>query len=95
MNTDYIISLEIYINMFTVHIITQKFLGNTYTYRTGTIKSRTVQNQLFKWIMNNDFENLINYFKKEYDLLHTSITFSYGPQLRKMLRERTQHNKEV
>lgn len=84
----YIISLEVIYDQFTIHIIVQKYLGKIFTLTARQISNHKDQTKLYNWILKNDFKALTDFFKKEHNIIHSTITFSYGPNLRKLLKSR-------
>ena len=58
-----------------------------FTLKTRSIVNAKNQSELFKMIVDNNFEALVDYFKGECDMIHTKISFSYGPTLRKKIKE--------
>lgn len=82
----YIISLDASFDAIEVHIIVQKPFGRIYTLLTDQIRTTNAQ-KLLEWIKVNNFKELVDYFKHKYDIIHSEITFSYGPRVRDIIRK--------
>lgn len=81
-----IISIEALINSLSVHILAQEPFGKTITVLTCYINSPKKMKEIRYFIGHNKKNDLALWFKKEYNLNHSKITISYGPEVRKWLK---------
>lgn len=89
---DLLISVEWLIGKLNLHIIMIKG-SKIFTYRVDDIYNKNELDIVLSAIMKNDFQELVNIVKKKYDLEHMTIRFSYGPTLRKKIKEWRKINK--
>lgn len=70
-------------NGWSFHIIQLDAIsGKTITLTIGSIISRAEINKVRKFIEDYDYENHIKYWSKKLNIVHKTITISYGPVLR-------------
>lgn len=86
MNDNIIISMDIVFGRLNLHIIIQRTLGDTFTlYQTTIVNGQELQT-LRRFIENNNKKGIALFCKEKYNLDHCSITVSYGPEIRKLIK---------
>lgn len=80
----YVVSLERFGSAYQYHILVEK-MGKSFT-----LQVRTTSDSESKFFEDNvhNVASLVYFFKDKYDMDHMPIKFSYGPMLRKHLREK-------
>lgn len=86
MNDIIIISMDIIFGRINAHILIQKPLKNIFTLYVTTIINEKELSTLRRYIEQDNKKDIALFFKDKLDLEHCSITVSYGPEIRKLLK---------
>lgn len=81
-----IISLDMLMTCMSFHILIAESFGDTITLLTGTINSPKKLQVIKEFIEKDKKYRLAQWFKQEFNLQHQKITISYGPEVRKWLK---------
>lgn len=84
-----IISIEQHLNFLTYHIVIIKD-AYIHTFCAKQISSAKKINKIMSCIYKCDFAGLTEFFKEEEGLIHFQITYSYGPNIRKNMKLKSQ-----
>ncbi len=82
----YLISLETTLTDITFHIVSLNALNRTYTFKAGSINATKDLQNIREWILCNNYKDMVNYFKGKVNLTKATVTFSYGPNIRQLIK---------
>lgn len=86
MNDIIIISMDIVFGRINLHVLVQKPLRDVFTLYQTTIVNGKEMSILRRYIEQDNKKELALFFKEKFSLEHCSITISYGPEIRKLLK---------
>lgn len=86
MNDIIIVSIDIVFGRLNAHIIIQRPMGDTFTLYQTTIVNNKELETIRRYIEHNNKREIALFFKDKFSLEHCSITVSYGPEIRKLLK---------
>lgn len=83
-----ILSIEIKMNYWEYHVIEMSPIhGTTCTVKTNNIQNKNQIKILRNFLEKRDFKGFTEWWKEHLGLIHKQITVSFGPGLRKWLKE--------